>query len=114
MIFLPVSPASPQGLTFKTILLPSQDELFRRVQVEDGFFVQELGRHHRDDDVFLELGLDVLELDGGRVLYRDENGVHSQRDDLVSVDFVLNGDLNLSVRAHPGADFLESALAEPL
>jgi len=68
-----------------------------RVDVEDGFVVDEVSRDDRFDDVLHDILLELLLRVGRVVLGRHHNGVHPLRLEMTSPLLVLNGDLGLAI-----------------
>ena len=82
-------------------LWTSDDEEAARLQVVDGVVVQVLGWHDKLDDLLHQILANLLQSDLGRVLHRDDDGVHSQWDAGAVADSVLDSDLGLGVRSGP-------------
>mmetsp|Transcript_105698 Transcript_105698/g.227848 ORF Transcript_105698/g.227848 Transcript_105698/m.227848 type:complete len:405 (-) Transcript_105698:20-1234(-) len=91
--------ASEAGVTVRS----ANNETARGVKVVDGLVVQVLGGHNRSDDVFHELGADIVVGDVLAVLGGNNHGVHALGNRATVHHLVLAGDLGLSVGAHPRA-----------
>jgi len=87
-------------------------EASTRVEMVDGVLIKVLCWDNWSNDLFLELGLEVLEGDIWAVLGRDEDGVDTEWDDFAVLVFVLDGDLGFSVRADPWAGAILSDLSK--
>lgn len=90
---------SQTGVTVRA----TDNEAARRVQVEDGVGVEVLFRDNLLDDFVHQVFGNLLVGDGFVVLSGDQDGVHTLRDHGTAFVFVLNGDLGLTIRAHPRA-----------
>jgi len=92
----------------------TNDEAARGVKVVDGLVIEVLGRDDGLNNMLHQVLLDLVVRDGLVVLGGDDNGVHANRDGDIVLQFVLNGDLGLAIRADPVAgavlaDFSEAA-----
>jgi len=87
-------------------------EASTRVEMVDGVLIKVLCGDDGGDDLFLELGLEVLEGDIWAVLGGDEDGVDTEWGELAILVFVLDGDLGLAVWADPWANTVLTDLSE--
>lgn len=67
-----------------------------------GLLIEVLGRDDLLDDLLLDLPSELFRGDVLAVLSRDDNRVHTERDNGTTVMRILDGDLGLGVRAKPG------------
>ena len=82
------------------------------VEMVDGVLIKVLCGDDWGDDLFLELGLEVLKGDIWAVLGRDEDGVDTEWGELSVLVFILDGDLGFAVWADPWAGAILADLSE--
>ena len=82
------------------------------VEMVDGVLIKVLSWDHWGDDLFLELGLEVLKGDIRAMLGRDQDSVDTEWGELPVLVFVLNGDLGLAIWADPWAYTILTNLSE--
>ncbi|KAL4579208.1 hypothetical protein LXL04_015346 [Taraxacum kok-saghyz] len=79
----------------------ADDKTARRVEMEDGFFIEVVFRDDWFDDVFLEICCDFIVGDSFIVLGGDENGVDTKWDHGSVIVMVLDCYLGFSVGSEP-------------
>jgi len=92
----------------------SNDELARRLQVENGVLIHVLGGDDFLDDVVHEDGSHALQLDVLVVLDGDDDSVHALGDAGAILERVLAGDLSFGVGSEPLAGSIASEIGHPL